>query len=415
MPKQEAGDDGEKPKRRQRPLVAAGRERPVDEPPPPPIERPLPTYAEALPPPPPSDSVVVSFEGPGRQRRVTVAFRVFLAIPHFLWATVLGIVAYFAVIAGWFAALVLGRLPHGIAAFVGRVIQYYARVHAYGALLLTDRYPPFALSATDYAVSVELRPTRLNRAAVLFRLILLIPAAIVQSIVSAGQQVAAIVIWLIVLIVGRLPAPVFEAEAALLRYLVRFWAYAAMMTGEYPGGLLGDPPAAATEAPPALPARPRITRLVVSKAGRRIVVLFIVLGALFGVGTTATSAINASRTATAFDKLNDRHNELGAAFQSFNADAQTCAVSGGLDCLHSADNRLADAVERFGRQLATINFPASVGAGVSRLHRDVQDLAGVLRRLGRINAESDYRAEVVEFQRLANTFDEDYQAVAFAF
>lgn len=69
-------------------------------------------------------TVDLGLEGPQPQRRLTVAFRWILAIPHSLWLFVLWIVTFFAVIAGSFAALVLGRLPDGIRHFVFRVVNH---------------------------------------------------------------------------------------------------------------------------------------------------------------------------------------------------------------------------------------------------------------------------------------------------
>ncbi len=45
------------------------------------------------------------------QRRLTVFFRLLLLIPQLIVVWLLGIVTFFAAIAAWFAALVLGRLP----------------------------------------------------------------------------------------------------------------------------------------------------------------------------------------------------------------------------------------------------------------------------------------------------------------
>src|SRR5581483_3679005 len=104
--------------------------------------------------------------------------------------------------------------------------QYSTRVSAYSFYLLTGRYPPFSLTDPDYAVSVEVAPGRLNRAAVFFRALLIIPANIVATLVQYGVAVASFVIWLIVLIAGRVPTPLFEALSAVLRYATRLQAYA---------------------------------------------------------------------------------------------------------------------------------------------------------------------------------------------
>ena len=121
------------------------------------------------------DEILMAFAGPAPQRRVTVLFRLLLAIPHFIVLYVLTIVAEFAAIIGWFAALFTGRLPAGLAGFLTGWLRWFVRVYAY-MWLLTDRYPPFAMGDDDYPVRVSAAPGRLNRLAVLFRIILAIPA-----------------------------------------------------------------------------------------------------------------------------------------------------------------------------------------------------------------------------------------------
>ena len=187
------------------------------------------------------DTVVLTFEGPGPQRRLTVAFRIILAIPHVILVLLVTVVALVAAIVGWFAALVLGRLPGGLASFLGRYVQYATRVSAYTFYLLTDRYPPFSLTEPNYAVSVEVAPGQLNRATVFFRLILMIPAQIVVTLLRYGVQLAAVFVWLIVLVAGRMPTSLFEALAAVLRYETRLQAYFLLVTADYPSGLFGDP------------------------------------------------------------------------------------------------------------------------------------------------------------------------------
>jgi len=71
----------------------------------------------------------------------------FLAIPHFVVLLFLGIASVFAVIFAWFAILLTGRYPRGIFDFVEGVMRWGLRVQAYALLLVTDRYPPFRLSA----------------------------------------------------------------------------------------------------------------------------------------------------------------------------------------------------------------------------------------------------------------------------
>ena len=56
-------------------------------------------------------------------------------------------------------------------------------------------------------------------------------------------------VWLIVLIRGRMPQPLYEAIAACLRYWARMKAYWYLLTDVYPDGLFGDPAELALSGP----------------------------------------------------------------------------------------------------------------------------------------------------------------------
>ncbi len=71
----------------------------------------------------------------------------FLAIPHWFLLVFLGIAAWVCVIIAWFAILFTGRYPRGLFDFVVGVMRWGLRVSAYAILLITDKYPPFSLSA----------------------------------------------------------------------------------------------------------------------------------------------------------------------------------------------------------------------------------------------------------------------------
>jgi hypothetical protein len=79
------------------------------------------------------------------RNRLTVAFRIILAIPQLIVLGLLGIAAFVVYIIAFFAVLFTGKWPEGLRAFNLNVIRYQLRVEAY-LFLLTDVYPPFALS-----------------------------------------------------------------------------------------------------------------------------------------------------------------------------------------------------------------------------------------------------------------------------
>ena len=69
-----------------------------------------------------------------------------LAIPHYIVLFFLYIAAIVCLVIAWFAILFTGRYPRGLFDFVVGVSRWSLRVDAYAFLLVTDRYPPFALN-----------------------------------------------------------------------------------------------------------------------------------------------------------------------------------------------------------------------------------------------------------------------------
>jgi len=69
-----------------------------------------------------------------------------LAIPHYIVLLFLWLAAIVVVIVAWFVILITGRYPRSLFDFVVGVGRWSLRVGAYAFLLVTDRYPPFALS-----------------------------------------------------------------------------------------------------------------------------------------------------------------------------------------------------------------------------------------------------------------------------
>jgi len=78
------------------------------------------------------------------RNRLTVGFRLILAIPQFVVLAVLGIVAWVVLVVVFFVVLFTGRWSEGARNLVINIMRWYLRVQAY-ILLLADEYPPFAL------------------------------------------------------------------------------------------------------------------------------------------------------------------------------------------------------------------------------------------------------------------------------
>ena len=188
---------------------------------------------------------------PPQQERWTIAIRLIMAIPLFIVTFVVGIGAFFAVIAGWFVALFTGELPPGIAGFLSYFLRLATRTSCYGALL-TDQYAPFdGDEHPEYPIRIELPAAGpLNQLAVLGRIVLIVPAAIILQCLSGGMYLLMFPFWIAALILGRLPVPVYAFASTVVRYNMRVEAYMLLLTSEYPWGWKGDTADAASLSAP---------------------------------------------------------------------------------------------------------------------------------------------------------------------
>jgi 2-(1,2-epoxy-1,2-dihydrophenyl)acetyl-CoA isomerase len=87
--------------------------------------------------------VDLSVEDPKRQARWTIALRIVLIVPAYLFAVALGYVSALVSFLVWFAALGTGRAPKGMRDLLVYAIRYRAQTFAY-LLLLTSSYPTLA-------------------------------------------------------------------------------------------------------------------------------------------------------------------------------------------------------------------------------------------------------------------------------
>jgi hypothetical protein len=168
-----------------------------------------------------------------RRTRLTVFFRLLLAIPHFLWLLLWGIVAVLAAIANWFATLFAGQSPNGLHTFLATYLRYQTHVWAY-VLLLADPYPGFG-GQPGYPIDLEADPPeRQNRWTVFFRLPLAFPAFILVRVLSGVSQVLAFFSWFIALVTGRVPEGMRNFGVLALRFDQQATGYAYLLTQRYP-------------------------------------------------------------------------------------------------------------------------------------------------------------------------------------
>src|SRR5579864_293479 len=169
-----------------------------------------------------------------RLSRVTVFFRLPLAIPHLVWFVLWGIASALAVIANWFVTLFSGTPARSLHAFVSRYVRYELHVYAF-LYLAANPFPGFTGVPGSYPLDLELPgPARQNRWKTGFRIILAIPAFIVSSALGYGLGVTAMLTWFVGLARGAAPWGLRNFAAYALRYQAQVNAYAALLTDAYP-------------------------------------------------------------------------------------------------------------------------------------------------------------------------------------
>jgi Domain of unknown function (DUF4389) len=178
---------------------------------------------------------------PGLERsRLTVFFRLLIVIPHLIWMALWGFVAELALLVAWFAALFTGRVPDGLHGFLASYLRFYARVSAY-LFLLADPYPPFGGAEGGYPVDVRIAPAASqSRLTVLFRIVLILPAALLTYVFRLVNEVVAFLGWFYCLFTGRMHEGMQDISTWLLRYEIQTAAYALLLTQRYPS-LSGGP------------------------------------------------------------------------------------------------------------------------------------------------------------------------------
>jgi Domain of unknown function (DUF4389) len=211
--------------------------------------------------------VDVTIAEPARQRRWTVALRVFIAVPamllafaltggpsgasqqgagrgHFIDLNVTGDMGLLHIVAllGWFAILARGRMPRGLRDAAAYGLSYGAQFWAY-LFLLTDRYPnsdPFVALAE---VPVREDPIRLevdddlrrSRLTVFFRLPLSVPHFVWLFGWGIVAVLAVIASWFVLLVRGRPPATLHRFLSAFLRYQTQVSAFLYLTANPFPG------------------------------------------------------------------------------------------------------------------------------------------------------------------------------------
>jgi hypothetical protein len=357
---------------------------------------------------PPRPQVLFARNSIVKASRLTVLFRWLLVIPHVFVLFFLQIAFFFMGLVGWFAALFTGRLPDGIHDFMSGVVRYQTRVGGYNSLL-TDTYPPFALSAESrYPVEYETSHENLNRVAVLFRYILAIPAHFLLFFVSLGFGIIQFFGWFVVLITGRVPESFFDASAGLVRYQTRVNSYYWLLTPAYPAGLFREQAPDTGTAPPddSTPQPPRQ-----GAGAKRLLVSSLVLGAGGLAALIVAVVVLVGNSVHDLNALRTAHNKVVHEDQSIPRCGSETADQ--FSCLRRVATIEEAAFRDFDRDLSKLHLSTSAAVEKQQLLIDTRALVAAWHQIA--TAPSAVRLQqLVQGDQLLNLqqrWNDDYKVL----
>ncbi len=164
-----------------------------------------------------------------------------LSIPHIIVVYLLGIVGRVISVLSWIVIVFTGKLPASLAEISCMLIRYQTRVGVF-VVFMRSSYPPFDFDTStqdngkDPEVTVNFEPELEGRSrlSVFFRFILLIPVVIVGILWGILAELAAIVAFFAVLILGRWPKGLLNFIVGINRFSVRTSAYWSLLTDKFP-------------------------------------------------------------------------------------------------------------------------------------------------------------------------------------
>ena len=175
-----------------------------------------------------------------------------LLIPHYIILWFLWIAFFVVTVIAFFAILFTAKYPKALFDFNVGVMRWGWRIGFYSYQALgTDKYPPFTLKAGGYPADLEVvYPERLSRGLVLVKWWLLaIPQYIVVALFQGGGgsssnaglvPILTFFAGVVLLFKGRYPEDIFKVVVGMNRWTYRVYAYASLMTDQYPPFRLWD-------------------------------------------------------------------------------------------------------------------------------------------------------------------------------
>ena len=168
------------------------------------------------------------------RNRTTVAFRIILAIPHLIVASIWRELSQILAVIQWFIIVFTGKRNEGIWKLQQSYMYYNCRVIGY-VTLLYDQYPAFGTDPGPVPVRSEISfEESADRLTTGLRLIWAIPAVIIGAVVAIGAYVLLIISWFAIVITGKQSKGRWDFILKVLRFSFQLESYVLLLTDTYP-------------------------------------------------------------------------------------------------------------------------------------------------------------------------------------
>ncbi|HEX6453503.1 MAG TPA: DUF4389 domain-containing protein [Trebonia sp.] len=359
---------------------------------------------------------------PGRLNRLSVLFRLVLAIPAaFASAIVFSGVSTVVIFIAWLTALVVGRLPGSLHQAFAAVLRYAARYYGY-LYLVTDAYPAGLFGDRPGPWSGVETP----------------PASVGYGTSHSGYGAPD----------PRYGAPGYDAPG----YGPSGFGperYGTPYSGPTPG--YGPPPAYWEPAPgygtprapgyaaPSTVGESESWQLVLSPGAKRLVGLILALGLLtvVGGGISAGVVINsirqrdmeinqlnaaiaqhnsavdqeqmdAAQVKSAVTTVTAAHEKLDSQLNTVVSETNSCTT---VSCFNTAAVSTANVTGAFGRRVRAVPFPAAAASAAKKLAAEATANKQAWMDMSRAVSFTDYEDRATHAEKVGKRFDSDYSAL----
>jgi hypothetical protein len=212
-----------------------------------------------------------------RRSRLTVFFRLFLAIPHYFWLSWWSFAVVVTALTQWLVTLIRGRPAEPLNSFHMHYVRYGVHVTAYLGLVANPfpgfRGEPAYLGEPRYPINIEIEPAeRQPRLSAALRLLIALPALAYMGFLDGGGPGTSYLVgplgggivvtvaflgWFACLARAQMPRGMRNLSAYALRYTAEVYLYVLLVTRTYPSSDPTLPPEAGR--PPFRPVRLAVT------------------------------------------------------------------------------------------------------------------------------------------------------------